>query len=135
MSITVECACGKRLKARNEDAGKKAKCPGCGAVVVIEEALVLEEVAPSAPIGYQAITLDIGHVQSGGCYVSMNLKIEENGDGSVMMFVSDTKSRRSGEMVRFRPSEFSQYLALIEKVRACIRDLQSSGRMSRMIEG
>lgn len=34
--ITVECKCGKRLKAPVSAAGKKAKCPGCGNVLVIE---------------------------------------------------------------------------------------------------
>jgi len=31
MSIDVPCACGKRLKARDELAGRWPKCPGCGA--------------------------------------------------------------------------------------------------------
>src|SRR5437016_4721689 len=36
MSITCECPeCGKRLKAADSAAGKKAKCPDCGAGVPI----------------------------------------------------------------------------------------------------
>src|SRR5260370_17913048 len=36
MSISCECPeCGKRLKAAESAAGKKAKCPDCGAAVPI----------------------------------------------------------------------------------------------------
>jgi DNA-directed RNA polymerase subunit RPC12/RpoP len=35
-SVAVACSgCGKRLKARAEQAGKKVKCPACGAAVVV----------------------------------------------------------------------------------------------------
>ena len=38
MAIKVECpACGKRLSAPDSAAGKRAKCPTCGAVVVVPE--------------------------------------------------------------------------------------------------
>src|SRR5262249_51579502 len=37
MAISVTCACGKKLQARDEHAGKKAKCPGCGALLVVPE--------------------------------------------------------------------------------------------------
>jgi RsiW-degrading membrane proteinase PrsW (M82 family) len=30
MSIPIACSCGKRLKVRDEFAGKRVKCPGCG---------------------------------------------------------------------------------------------------------
>jgi hypothetical protein len=32
-TITVRCTCGKKLKAPAESAGKKARCPACGAVL------------------------------------------------------------------------------------------------------
>lgn len=35
MSISVVCQCGKRLEAREEHAGKRAKCPNCGQVLLI----------------------------------------------------------------------------------------------------
>jgi hypothetical protein len=35
MSIEVSCQCGKTLKAKDEHAGLKAKCPGCGATIEI----------------------------------------------------------------------------------------------------
>jgi ribosomal protein L12E/L44/L45/RPP1/RPP2 len=34
MPITFACRCGKRLTVRDENAGKKAKCPKCGAVTM-----------------------------------------------------------------------------------------------------
>lgn len=38
MPIQIDCACGKRLIAPDTAAGKKAKCPGCGAIVTIPSA-------------------------------------------------------------------------------------------------
>jgi DNA-directed RNA polymerase subunit RPC12/RpoP len=35
-TISVHCACGKKLKAPATAAGRKAKCPACGNVLVIE---------------------------------------------------------------------------------------------------
>ena len=35
MSITITCACGRKLKANPENAGMKGRCPDCGAVFVI----------------------------------------------------------------------------------------------------
>src|ERR1700678_1388967 len=34
-SIQVVCACGKKLKAPATSAGKKARCPACGKVMVL----------------------------------------------------------------------------------------------------
>tara|TARA_B100000029_G_scaffold504818_1_gene584347 strand:- start:1112 stop:1657 length:546 start_codon:yes stop_codon:yes gene_type:complete len=40
MTIEVSCsACGKVLRAKDSAAGKKAKCPDCGAVISIPEAV------------------------------------------------------------------------------------------------
>src|SRR4051794_11982785 len=35
-TITVECPCGKRLKAPANAVGRKAKCPKCGNILVVE---------------------------------------------------------------------------------------------------
>jgi hypothetical protein len=35
MAITVTCHCGKKLQARDEHAGMRAKCPTCGAVLLV----------------------------------------------------------------------------------------------------
>jgi hypothetical protein len=46
MSIAFSCACGRSLRAGPHLAGKKTKCPGCGAVLTIPAA---GEEAPAAP--------------------------------------------------------------------------------------
>ena len=35
MAIKVTCSCGKKLRAKDEAAGKRAKCPACGKIVVV----------------------------------------------------------------------------------------------------
>src|SRR4051812_36075368 len=35
MAIAVTCGCGRTFKAKDEHAGLRAKCPGCGGVVGI----------------------------------------------------------------------------------------------------
>lgn len=57
MAISFACSCGKALRAKDEAAGKRAKCPQCGAIVNIpapevndeagEYALMPEEPAPA----------------------------------------------------------------------------------------
>lgn len=45
MAIRVTCnVCGKTLQAKDSSAGKKAKCPGCGAVIEVPEAIYDAEV-------------------------------------------------------------------------------------------
>ncbi len=51
MAISFTCTCGKVLKARDELAGKKARCPECGAILEIprpEPAPDIEDVAAYA---------------------------------------------------------------------------------------
>ena len=38
MSIIVQCTCGRRLKARDEFAGKRADCPHCGTELTVPKA-------------------------------------------------------------------------------------------------
>jgi hypothetical protein len=38
MSIEVACQCGRTLKAKEEHAGLRAKCPACGAILNIPQA-------------------------------------------------------------------------------------------------
>ena len=45
MVITFKCSCGKALKADEQNAGKRAKCPACGAVLTIPKPLVSQAVA------------------------------------------------------------------------------------------
>ncbi len=35
MTIEFECQCGKRLRVKDEHAGKKVKCPACGEPLVV----------------------------------------------------------------------------------------------------
>jgi len=41
MPIRISCACGKELTARDELAGKTARCPACGAVITLPEKAAL----------------------------------------------------------------------------------------------
>jgi hypothetical protein len=51
MAIIVPCPCGKSLQVDEQYRGKKAKCPACGNVLVVEETPVaaVETVAPEQP--------------------------------------------------------------------------------------
>ena len=40
MPITVTCHCGKKLQSRDEHAGMRAKCPACGAILLIPKPAV-----------------------------------------------------------------------------------------------
>lgn len=58
MAIPLDCpSCGKRLNAPDSSAGKKAKCPACGTIVVVPDVIRdAEEVgaAPNVPPPRQA---------------------------------------------------------------------------------
>lgn len=47
MSFVVHCNCGKQLKAQVEQIGKRAKCPACGAVIVIQNPASADELRPA----------------------------------------------------------------------------------------
>lgn len=134
MSITVHCACGKSLKARGEDAGKRAKCPHCGAVVIIEEIQVLEEAdEPDLP-RYQSVTLKVGSVSTRNGYLLISLQVDEEGRGEVQVYATEKNSRRQGVLISFGPGEYADLLALMDKVTQTITHLQKSGQMRKMIE-
>jgi hypothetical protein len=48
MAIAFSCSCGKQLRAREEFAGRKIKCPGCQTVLVIPAPAPVEVSAPAA---------------------------------------------------------------------------------------
>lgn len=50
MPISVNCECGKSLRAPDSLAGKKAKCPQCGAVVSLPAAVVNAELDDAPPL-------------------------------------------------------------------------------------
>src|SRR5262245_36544007 len=62
MPIPFRCACGKKLQAKDEYAGKKLKCPGCGAILTIPRASAVATpppaaaVPPPAPVPPQEVT-------------------------------------------------------------------------------
>ncbi|MCI0378333.1 MAG: hypothetical protein L0215_12060 [Gemmataceae bacterium] len=49
MPILLQCRCGKKLKVRDEFAGKKVRCPACGEIAVAEEAILEPEILAPAP--------------------------------------------------------------------------------------
>src|SRR5262245_16589775 len=50
MSIPFGCTCGKQLLAKDEFAGKKLRCPGCGKILTIPSPPYrTSEVSPTAP--------------------------------------------------------------------------------------
>jgi hypothetical protein len=57
MAITVTCHCGKKLVARDEHAGMRAKCPTCGSVLLVPKpaaakpAPAASDAAVAAPAG------------------------------------------------------------------------------------
>jgi hypothetical protein len=53
MTIAVRCACGQSLKAKDELAGKRVKCPGCGRIAVLPLAVTT---AAGADLPGKAVT-------------------------------------------------------------------------------
>jgi hypothetical protein len=51
--ILVCCTCGKKLRVKDESAGKRVRCPGCGGIVSVPPSLPAE-VEPSTPQGEPA---------------------------------------------------------------------------------
>lgn len=47
MPIVLNCVCGKTLRPKDEAAGKRVKCPACGAVVAVPK--------PDEPDGFEVI--------------------------------------------------------------------------------
>jgi hypothetical protein len=58
MPITVACECGKQLRVKEELAGKKIRCPGCQAIVVVPAADAVVEESPRRPARVEAIEED-----------------------------------------------------------------------------
>jgi predicted RNA-binding Zn-ribbon protein involved in translation (DUF1610 family) len=49
MSIAVTCSCGKKLQVKDELAGKRGKCPACGALLTIPQPPSSPPLAQLAP--------------------------------------------------------------------------------------
>jgi len=69
--IQVQCQCGKHFKAGDEHAGKRAKCPACGQMLLIPK-LSLSDVLSELAVGERAAAgplreaLPAGRVRSAG---------------------------------------------------------------------
>jgi len=53
MAISFACECGKALKARDELAGKKTKCPECGTILAIPRPEVDPDLGDGLPYGLE----------------------------------------------------------------------------------
>jgi hypothetical protein len=127
MAISLTCSCGKRLNAKDEHAGKRVKCPACGAVLTVESLPMLEE-APPIPARYDAVTLEVGHVRNIMGYIHIAVRVAENGDGRVLVILCED-GKRNGHAVSFDVSEYREVDELFRKTAETVLDLQKSGRM------
>lgn len=57
MAIDFVCACGKKLRAKDEHAGRQTTCPQCGEQVIVPAPQIVDE-APAEPV----TTSDLGFV-------------------------------------------------------------------------
>jgi DNA-directed RNA polymerase subunit RPC12/RpoP len=62
MPIIFTCACGRQIRARDEDAGKTANCPACSASIVVPgvPAIAVTTAGPSSSAGQVAATSPSG---------------------------------------------------------------------------
>lgn len=65
MPINVKCQCGKTLKVDDKHRGKKAKCPACGNILLVEESDEDTGVQAEAPKKGRPSDDDDGAVKSG----------------------------------------------------------------------
>jgi hypothetical protein len=121
------------MSARDEHAGKRAKCPYCGTVITIEEAAILEETVPPTS-RFKAVTLDIGHVSCRSGYISCSIKVTDDGDGHVLLYACESDTRRKGEMLALTLEEFSSVNGLVQKVSQNIAQLRAAKQIRGMIE-
>jgi hypothetical protein len=54
MAIDFECPCGKKLKSKDEYAGKRTKCPLCGAGLLVPQPAALVAAAAAAAVNRAA---------------------------------------------------------------------------------
>jgi hypothetical protein len=54
MPIKLDCQCGKQFRVRDEDAGKKVRCPACQVLTRIPSAAVVPAVPPPVPVPARA---------------------------------------------------------------------------------
>jgi hypothetical protein len=54
MPIKLDCPCGKQFRVRDEDAGKKVRCPACQVLTRIPSTAVVPAVPPPVPVPARA---------------------------------------------------------------------------------
>lgn len=66
MPLQIQCTCGKLLRVKDELAGKKARCPGCKAVLEVPElTVVVPEEDDAADVAVTTAPPKIGAARSG----------------------------------------------------------------------
>src|SRR5262245_40515880 len=50
MPLLVKCHCGQPLQVRDEDAGKRVRCPRCGSALAVPRPATPPQAIPVAPI-------------------------------------------------------------------------------------
>jgi Protein of unknown function (DUF1559)/Domain of unknown function (DUF4190) len=78
MAIVVECDCGQKFQARDEDAGRLARCPACQREVVIPkpggladtEFAAFDEVGPVQTSGKAIASLVLGLLSFVTCFIT-----------------------------------------------------------------
>jgi RsiW-degrading membrane proteinase PrsW (M82 family) len=84
MAIEFDCACGKRLRAREALSGKRAKCPVCGTVHSIPPAVAPESESPEA----------IGRAPARGPTEGSGLLTYQDADGDAPYELADEPRHR-----------------------------------------
>jgi hypothetical protein len=131
LAIDVLCSCGKTFTARDEHAGRRAKCPSCGSIITIEEPAVLDEAEPS-PVNFKAITLNVGNLSNQSGYISFSINVTREGKGSVLLYACESDTRRKGEMIRLTVGELAELTNLLRNVSQAITQLQASRQMLKV---
>jgi hypothetical protein len=75
MAIVVRCECGKELRTRDENAGRRARCPACQRELIVpkpevlpdSEFVALDELAPRRTSGKAVASLILGLLSFVAC--------------------------------------------------------------------
>jgi hypothetical protein len=133
MSIEIRCSRGRTLKAKDEHAGKSAKCPYCGNVIQVPVP-TLEPNDPE-PVEIKSFTLDIGRISDLDSYLSMKIMVEDDGTGLVVLIVRNPDSEGGAGAIGLGKRQFDELKELVSKTERVLANLQSTKRMKRMIGG
>jgi hypothetical protein len=130
MAIPVVCSCGGRFQAKEEHAGKTAKCPACGIAIEIPGPFLEPEATPTIT----SLTAKIGAVESATCRISISLHVSEKGAGSIVLSASDPTSRREPTYVCFGKKQVGELRELLAKTDDTVESLLRRRQMLKMLE-